>query len=305
VWNDPARESYELAVANRLFAEQRYEFEAPFLALARETYRAPLEDMDFRGASEAARVRINDWVAERTRDRIRDLIPAGGVDDTTRMVLTNAIYFRARWMTQFDPNATHEAEFFAPSGTVRTPTMYLDGELSIGSVDGVQILEMPYVGDELSMWIVLPDSRTGLAALEQSMSPERIASWASALQRRQVQVALPKVTIDPPEPIDLASALGEMGMRDAFTPRVADFTAMANPQNPDERLYISAVFHEAFVAIDEEGTEAAAATAVVMAEGDAAMPDGVPFIADHPFLFLIRDQQSGAILFLGRVVDPS
>lgn len=306
-WNDPDREAYQLAVANRLFAEQSYTWQDDFLALTRDTYGAPLEPVDFRGAFEPARVRINGWVATRTHDRIRDLIPEGALDADTRMVLTNAVYFRADWASQFEASDTHPQAFHAASGPRDVPTMHQTGHFRFGAADGVQLLEMPYAGGELSMLVALPTERDGLAALEDRLDPDALRTWIAAMEQRNVNVALPKFRVDPAEPIALRDTLIDMGMRDAFDGGRADFSAMAGPaRNERLPLFIDAVFHKAFVAVDEEGTEAAAATAVVMAVESAAMmpEDAVDFVADHPFLFFIRDA-SGAILFMGRVADPS
>ncbi|MCB9595385.1 MAG: serpin family protein [Sandaracinaceae bacterium] len=307
-WNDPEREAYELAVANRLFAEQSYAWQDDFLALTTDTYRAPLEPVDFRGAFEPARGRINGWVASRTRDRIRDLIPEGGVDGDTRMVLTNAVYFHADWQRPFEANDTYGQAFHAASRSHDVPTMHQTGRFATATASGVQLLELPYQGGDMSMLIALPTDRGGLAALEQGLDADTLQAWTDALESQMVNVSLPKFRVDPAQPLALAGTLADMGMRDAFDPQRADFSGMADPDaNEGLPLYISAVFHKAFVAVDEEGTEAAAATAVVMAVESAAMipEDAVDFRADHPFLFFIRDTQSGAVLFMGRVADPA
>jgi serpin B len=307
-WNDPARESYRLAVANRLFGEATYDFEAPFLTLTRELYRAPLEPVDYRTDHEGARGRINGWVAERTEDRIRRLLPPGALTPETRLVLTNAVYFLAEWARPFEPEATRPEPFtVAPERRVTVPTMHQTARFDYAEDDDAQVLQMRYRGGELAMVVVLPRAADGLAALEAGLDPETLDGWLNALAPRRVEVALPKVEIDPPQPIELSDTLGAMGMPLAFDPDAADFTAMADPPRPADRLYISKVFHQAFVAVDEEGTEAAAATAVVMGRAGAAPPAEPPvaFEADHPFLFLIRDLRSGTLLFLGRVAEPS
>lgn len=308
-WNDPARDDYTLAVANRLFGERSFTFEPGFVALTRDRYRAPLEPLDFAGAPDPARVHINGWVAEQTRDRIRELIPAGALDTDTRLVLTNAVYFLARWAAPFERRLTRDAEFFADgSRSVRVPTMTRTGHMQYAEAEGVQILELPYRGSEIAMTIVLPREREGLRAVEAELDAARLARWLAPLDAsRRVQLALPKFRIAPEPSMRLGELLRELGMPLAFTRGAADFTGIANPPSPDDRLYVSEVFHKAFVQVDEEGTEAAAATAVVMARAGAAPPSDtpVPFVADHPFLFFIRDLRSGAILFMGRVTDPS
>ncbi len=308
-WNDPARESYTLAVANRLFGERAFTFESSFVALTRDRYRAPVEPLDFAGAPEPARVHINDWVAAQTRDRIRDLIPAGAIVADTRLVLTNAVYFLARWILPFERAFTRDAEFFA-NGTerVEVPTMHLVGHVRYAETESAQVLELAYRGNEIAMTIVLPREQGGLAALEAQLDAAHLASFTSSLDAsHRVAVSLPKFRVAPEPSMRLREPLRALGMPLAFARGSADFSGIANPPRPDDRLYIAEVFHKAFVQVDEEGTEAAAATAVVMARAGAAPPRDtpIPFTADHPFLFFIRDVRSGAILFMGRVVDPS
>jgi len=315
-WNDPGREQYELRVVNRLFGEQRYTFEQDFLALTRRRYGAPLEALDFSGAPDPSRQHINAWVAGQTADRIRDLLPPRSVDSDTRLVLTNAVYFLGKWVSPFEPNLTRDADFHvAPGRTVQVPTMHRTAPFAYGEAPGLTLLEMPYRGEDLAMVFLLPNERDGLDALERGLSAEALSGWLAALSSdpapgslspTRVAVSLPKFEIDPASSTALKQTLVEMGMPVAFDRGAADFTGMANPPDPRERLHISQVFHKAFVRVDEEGTEAAAATAVVMGRG-AGPPPAQPkvFQADHPFLFLIRDLRSGMILFLGRVSDPS
>jgi serpin B len=189
---------------------------------------------------------------------------------------------------------------------VPVPMMEQTQTFRIGRQPGVKVLEMGYVGDELAMMILLPDSRDGLGALEGQLSLESLERWTGSLRSTKVKVVIPRFRIEPAESIRLKSVLSEMGMPLPFT-RTADFSGMANPSNPDELLQIDNVYHKAFVEVNEEGTEAAAATAVVMkARGARIEPNAIPeFIADHPFLFLIRDREAGTILFIGRVDDPS
>jgi len=308
-WNDPSRTTYTLRVVNRLFGEQTYRFEEPFVASTRDAFRAPFEPVDFRGAAEAARTHINGWVAQQTENRIRDLLPAGSITGLTRLVLTNAVYFLAKWAAPFERESTNDRPFtLADGATANVPTMHQVSYFKYAQPAGagVQLLEMPYRGNELAMAFVLPTDRAGLPALEARLDAATLEGWLGGMTATRVIVALPKFTIDPPEPLALATTLSAMGMPTAFDRVAADFTGIANPPTPDQRLYISHVFHKAFVKVDEEGTEAAAATAVVMAEAGAAPPSEPPpeFRADHPFLFFLRDLRSGAILFAGRVEDP-
>lgn len=305
-WNDPERETYRLAVANRLFGEQSYQWRDDFLGLTGETYGAPLEPMDFRGQPEPARQRINGWVEEQTNDRIQELIPSGAIDDLTRMVLANAVYFLADWEHQFAAGSTRDRAFHAPGGDVQAPTMHQTETFGYAENDQVQVLQMPYAGGELGMMVVLPREAGGLGEVEGSLSADGVAGWADALEDQRVAVALPKFRVEPGQPLALRETLIAMGMTDAFDESRADLTGMADPAaNEGLPLYITSVFHEAFVAVDEEGTEAAAATAVVVGVRSAVMPPPTSFVADHPFLFFIRDLRTGAVLFMGRVADPT
>jgi serpin B len=305
--NDPARTDFTLRVANRLFAERTYALERPYLDRM-AAMGAPLEPVDFRRGSEQARVHINGWVAKETADRIRDLIPAGAVNDQARLALVNALYLLAEWVDPFTKEATHPRPFHGAGGTAReVATMNQVDTFRYAEGDGLQVLEMPYKGGQLAMTILLPAERMGLPALEQRIDAAQLDTWVGRLQPERVVVALPKFTIDPAQPIALADELRRLGMRLAFDVQRADFTGIAAPPRPADRLVISEVFHKAFVKVDEKGTEAAAATAVLMQRAGSAMNPQRPkeFIADHPFLFVIRDVRSGLILFLGRVVDPA
>ncbi len=298
----------KLRVANRLFGEKAYTFEKAYLDRTQASFGAPLEPLDFKHAADASRVHINDWVAEQTQKRITNLLPAGSINADTRLVLTNAIYFLGDWLKPFSKDATHPAAFHVDAThTKDVPMMSQVEPFRFAAVDAVKVLEMPYEGGELAMALVLPDAPTGLDAVEQRLTPQTLDKWLAAAQTERVAVTLPKFEIDPAESLSLGSLLVALGMPLAFDRDKADFTAMANPPTPADRLYISKVFHKAFVKVDEKGTEAAAATAVVMARAGAAPPSNPPaeFKADHPFLFFIRHVRSGTILFMGRVSDPA
>jgi serpin B len=302
-----AGKDVEIALANRLFGEATYTFEKPFLGLTAERYGAPLEPRDFKNAHEAQRRAINQWVHERTRTRIDELIPAPGITAETRLVLANALYFKAPWADPFTEAATQPGSFWADGKTeVVVPLMTNTAGYGVASSAGVELLELPYHGARFAMLIALPTARDGLGAVEAALDGATLARWTAALAPERVWLTMPRFTLDPPKSIDLADALGAMGMKKAFEPRSADFTGIANPPNPDDRLFISAVFHKTFVAVDEKGTEAAAATAVLMAPSGA--PPSMPprkVVVDRPFLFFIRDRESGAVLFVGRVTNPT
>jgi serpin B len=294
-------------IANRLFGESSVRFEQPYLDATRAAYGAPLEAVDFRHHSETARVRINTWVEQQTEQRIRDLIPRGAINADTRLALVNAIYFLGDWDTPFAREATRN-EAFHPDGSDSrdVPTMHRHGAMRFVQRDGYKALELPYRGGQMSMLLLLPDQADGLAALEQSLDAAQYDTTVQALQVQQVDLSLPKFQIDPAGAVPLGASLRQLGLSLPFDPLRADFSGIANPPEPQDRLFLSEVFHKAFVKVDEKGTEAAAATAAIMSRAAAVMrPVQVAqFKADHPFLFFIRDSVSGTILFSGRVADP-
>lgn len=302
-FNAPGR-PFKLRSANRLFGEKTYKFEQPFLDSTKSAFGAGLDPVDFKVGYEAARGKINAWVEQQTEQRIKDLLPAGALEAQTRLVLVNAIYFLADWENPFEKNATYDEEF---SGTTKkkVPTMHRSGNYALAQVDQLKVLELPYGGSDLSMLVVLPDSKTGLGAVEKSLSAAKLEAWTKALASVRVDVSLPRFEVSPPS-MPLGDELKAMGMPLAFDRKKADFTKMGNPPNPEEQLFIQKVFHKAFVKVDEKGTEAAAATAVVMgAKGGGAPQKSVEFRADHPFLFFVVDKPSGLVLFMGRVTDPA
>jgi serpin B len=301
--NEP-RPGTTIRLASRLFGAQGYPFQPAYLRLTRETFGAPLEPVDF-GAAEAARARINGWVAEQTEDRIKDLLPEGSVDSLTRLVLVNAIYFLGKWAAPFEATGTRPAPFHAsPTDVRQVPTMAQTLHCRFADVAGVKLAELPYRNNDLAMLLVLPAEVDGLAALEARLSPAVLADWVGALSEARVRVRLPKFEIAP-EGFSLGAALKALGMPLAFDPARADFTGIAEPTSSTERLFLSDVFHKAFVKVDEEGTEAAAATAIVAKAVSMDPRPEADFNADHPFLFFLRDTNTGMVLFMGRVSDPA
>jgi len=296
--DDPDR-AYSLNVANRLWGQKGYGFMPKFLTVTRENYGAELAQVDYGGAAEAARVEINRWVEEMTQEKIKDLIPSGVLDSLTRLVLTNAIYFKGDWKYQFDKKYTRDLPFtVSASERVDTPMMYQKAKFGYAEFPELQVLEMPYSGDELSMVVLLPKKVDGLSAIEEELTLEKIQGWTGRLWKRDVRVYLPrfKMTCQ----FGLNKTLADMGMPQAFS-RTSDFSGMNGQRN----LYISAVIHKAFIDVNEEGTEAAAATAVVMTLRSARPGPVIPmFRADHPFIFLLKDKQTDSILFVGRVEKP-
>jgi serpin B len=287
-----------LAVANALWGQKGHGFLPEFLGLTREHYGAGLQEVDFRGDSEGARRAINAWVEQQTQDRIKDLIREGVLDDNTRLVLTNAIYFKGDWASAFRKDSTRNAPFrLGGAEKVDVPLMWQSGTFGHFDGDGLQALELPYAGKDLSMVVLLPKRADGLADFEKGLTAERLAGWLRQLREQEVIVQLPrfKVTAE----FRLGPTLAAMRMPLAFGDG-ADFSGMDGKKDQ----YLSEVVHKSFVDVNEEGTEAAAATAVVKAERSGESRLTPLFRADHPFVFLIRDRRSDGILFLGRVQNP-
>jgi serpin B len=293
-------------IANQLFGEKTYRFEAAYLERARAAYGAALEPLDFKSAPEPARAHVNEWVEKKTERRIKDLIPPGGIERDTRLLLVNAIYFLGDWEQPFPARQTRPAPFHLSAAEARTvPTMNQTGSFRIAAKDGVTALEMPYKGGEFSMVFLLPDRVDGLAALESGLDLKRLDALLAGLASELVSAAIPKLEIRPPESLSLGDDLKALGMPLAFDRDRADFTGMANPPDPRDRLVLDKVFHKGWIRVDEKGTEAAAATAATMMFAGGLPSQPRAFKADRPFLFLLRDTASGLVLFLGRVSDPS
>jgi len=290
------QKSAKLIVANALWGHQDFQFLKEFLAVNNAHYGAGLRRVDFT-SPETARATINGWVADQTNKLIPELIPPGILNPLTRLVLTNAIYFKGTWLTQFDPKRTRELPFTLATGEkVQAPMMRQTARFGYAEAKDWQALELPYKGRELSMVVVLPRAHDGLPALEKIFTA-RFVTEELRPRGQKVVVMLPKFKLE--SSFGLKPTLTALGMRDAFTMR-ADFSGMTGRSD----LFISAVVHKAVVDVNEEGTEAAAATGVVM-ELKSVMPRPPKvFRADHPFLFLIRHRPSGSILFLGRVMNP-
>lgn len=284
---------FRLAVANALWGQKGTAFLEAFVDLERQRYDALLRELDFGEPEEACRV-INGWVEERTAGKIRDLLHPDLVGPDTRLVLTNAIHFQAAWRRPFSTRATKDAPFTLADGEeVAVPTMRQTGDFAYAEEEGLQLVVLPYEGERISMVVLVPRD---LAALEQRLAREGIDALVAAAEERNVGVYLPRFRVE--SKVRLEQPLQALGMRDAFG-LAADFSGMTGRKD----LYVSAVVHQAFVDVNEAGTEAAAATAVAVFKG-APPKEPVVFRADRPFLFAIRDAETGAVLFLGRVADP-
>jgi len=299
-------EPITLNIANRLFAQKGYHFREAYLSLVKQYFAGAFEPIDFVADPAAATQRINKWVADQTRDRIRDLIPGGALDKTTRLVLANALYLKAPWASEFSQNATQPEPFFVRGAPVDVPMMRKTINFGYARREGFTVVSLPYAGDDLQFVVLLPDDINGLSGLEAKVSSEVLASCAK-LQKRDVDLHLPKFKLEPPT-ITLAKQFEALGMKTAFDqPKgSANFDKIA-PRTPDDYLYISQIFHKTFIAVDEKGTEAAAATAVAMLAGSAlrsSPPPPIEVKVDRPFVYAIQHVPSGVCLFLGRVTDP-
>lgn len=329
-------DQYELRIANAIWTEKSLPINPNFVQIVSEFYgSAGAFPVDFIGAPESQRESINRWVSDRTREKIKDVIPMGLINSMTRMVLANAIYFKGTWASPFDESQTEVGLFTPRTGKMLNAFMMSQRSLKAGRYgafqadgslfetpkmieegaeertgypggDGFQIVELPYNGDQISMLILLPRSTDGLGALTALLTADRLKQWDQALATREFQLKLPRFKLE--TNYSLKDSLVRMGMVRAFDdrPGVADFSGLSSSRDPQHQLYISAVLHKAFVEVNEKGTEAAAATVVIMAPTGAPLrrPFVPSFNADHPFLFLIRDKLSGLILFIGKVESP-
>ena len=313
---------YQLKVANALWGQAGYGFTPDFLKLTQTSYGAWLYEVDF-AAAEQARQKINTWVEKQTQDKIKDLIKPGMLDSSTRLVLTNAIYFKGDWNSPFKKERTRTENFkVAETGTagvsrgtqtnevvkveikvprlrtVSVPMMAQTHEYRYLDGGEFQMVEMPYAGKELSMVVLLPKKTEGLPELEKTLTADNLAGWLGRLHQREIVLNLPrfKTTAE----LSLKDQLSALGMQQAFQAGKADFSGMNDGK---EKLFLSAVVHKAFVDVNEEGTEAAAATGGIMKA--LAVRIKPVFRADHPFVFLIRDTRNGSVLFLGRILDPT
>ncbi len=291
--------SVRLTVANALWPQKGYPFLKDYLSLLKKDYGAAVVPLDFRTAPAAAARTINQWVVEQTQGRIANLVSPDSLDAQTRLLLVNAIYFLGDWASPFKAMSTSSDTFHGPDNReINCRMMNQTATFAYAETPELQVAELPYKGNDVSMVILLPRATDGIGALEGGLSPEKLARWISSLREQRIDVELPRFTQT--GTLSLADLLKRMGMDLAFGPQ-ADFSGM---DGHTASLRISAVLHKAYVRVDEKGTEAAAATAVVMTLA-AIMESPCPvFRADHPFLFLIRQKSTGSILFMGRVVEP-
>jgi serpin B len=291
---------YELHVADALWGQKGVTWLPDYLTAMKSNFGAGLESLDF--ANEAvARKTINDWVSSQTADKIKDLIPSGAISGATRMVLTNAVYFKADWQRKFKAESTHDGDFHADgkAAVIQAPLMNQNTRFDYMDNAAFQAVRMPYVGDDVAMIVLLPKSIDGLPAIEKTLDAKLLGTVTTALKPQQVNITLPKFKAN--QTLPLNGTLADLGIRKAFT-GAADFSGMTG--SPD--LYLSTAIHKAFIAVDEAGTEAAAATGMVMNRMAIAVPpQAVEFKADHPFVYVLTDIKTGVILFIGRVENPA
>ena len=291
---------YNLSVANALWAQKNFTFIDAYFNVVNSYYGGKVTNLDFEKDTENSRITINNWVEIKTNDKIKDLIPNGVLKPATRLVLTNAIYLKANWSSQFKSENTGDGQFKLSSGiNTNVKMMHQTSNFNYGETSDLQILEMNYIGNDLSMLVILPKNNN-LNNLENSFSKEKLDEWKKGMKNEKVAVTLPKFNFE--TKYLMSNDLKEMGMPTAFTDS-ADFSGMTGQRD----LKISEVIHQTFVNVSESGTEAAAATAVIMEVTSIPYPIEEPkvFTADHPFIFIIQQKDTGNILFLGRVSDPS
>jgi serpin B len=292
---------YELKTGNALWVQQDYPFLGEYTESVEKYYGGKASNVDFIEETEKSRETINSFIEEQTNDKIKDLIPAGVLNSMTRLVLTNAIYFKGTWEWQFDKGDTNEEDFkITPTNIVKTDMMYMKPDkarFNYADTDELQILELPYKGEKISMLILLPTEN--LESIEPTLTAEKLNEYKSQMEETNLDaIYLPKFEFD--SKYFMKDALSALGMPTAFSSN-ADFSGMTG--NKD--LFISEVIHQAYVKVDEEGTEAAAATAIVVETTSAGPGDSKIFRADHPFIFIIQEKETGNILFIGRVTDPT
>lgn len=285
--------------ANALWMDCKFTILGKFQKSVQEKYGAEIHQSDFIGQPEVARGVINRWVEEKTRDKIKNLLPPASVSPATRLILVNAIYFKGDWLHAFEKEKTADEPFWmTPEISTNVPMMTMKPKrFSYMENESFQCLELSYQGEEISMLIILPKDKDGLVRIEEGFSANALTDWSGALRNEELEVHLPRFKIES-QFVSIAKILAALGMTDAFNPSLADFSGISA-----EPLFISDVVHKAFVQVDEKGTEAAAATGIMMRATSMPMAPKV-FRADRPFLFIIRAKESGTILFIGRVCNP-
>lgn len=297
--SDEEKDTFQLHIANALWGQKDLRFQAEYLDLLAQHYGAGVHLADFQGAAEASRREINRWVAEQTHDRIREITPPGTIDALTRLVLVNAIYFKAAWEHAFDEKETQDAPFFLLDGTeVSVPMMHVEAPFRYAAGQGWQAVALPYKGSQTEMVILVPE-KGQFQQVRDSLNVARYQEILNAMEEKSVVLTLPKFTFE--SEMRLREKLAALGMKSAFDPEQADFSGIDGRRD----LFISEALHKAFIAVNEQGTEAAASTAIIFKLTAMPIPeDQVVLTIDRPFFYVIRDIPTGALLFMGQVTDP-
>jgi serpin B len=291
--------AYMLTTANALWVQKDYPFDSSYLSTVDTYYNGKVTNLDFKTDTEKSRFTINNWIENQTYHKIKNIIPLGILTSDTRLVLTNAIYFKANWSNQFDSQNTRDGKFYVNSNeSIDSKMMFQKSYFNYSETSNLQILEMDYLGNNLSMLVILPKENK-LDQIENIFNKENLVEWKKNMKETEVAVVIPKFKFE--AKYFMAKDLAEMGMSTAFKFPDADFTGMS----PTGELFIGQVIHQTFVEVAEYGTEAAAATVVEMVAGSAPAELPKIFNADHPFMFLIQQKRTGNILFMGRLIDPS
>jgi len=295
--NLKSNKDYELIIANALWLQKDYKFLQKFLNTMEKYYKGGFNEVDYITNPEGARIKINDWVSRETKEKIKDILKPEDITRFTRLVLTNAIYFKGKWQTEFD-KSTRDEDFYLINGQkTKVKMMYQKNTFNYYENDDLQLLEIPYKGNKISMVIILP--KVGkFKTVENMMDEKKLQEWLKNAMKTKVKAYIPRFKFT--QRFNLSKNLYDMGMEDAFNHAAADFSGI----DGERGLYISKVIHKAFVEVNEEGTEAAAATAVIIDTKALVLTEELVFKADHPFIFLIRDKETRSILFMGRVMDP-
>lgn len=289
---------YQLFTANALWIQKDFKVLPDYTTTIEKFYKGMVSNIDFFGATERSRQTINKWVEEKTNNKIKELFRPGTLNQLTRLVLTNAIYFKGEWLKQFEKEDTKEEDFWvSKERSVKVPMMRITGQnakFNYAETEGLQILEMDYKGNDISMIVLLP--KGDIELLEKSLTEENLRNWISRLREERIDVYFPKFKIT--KRYTLNDIIQEMGAKSAFIPGKADFSKI----NGTKELYIQIAVHQAFIEVNEEGTEAGGATGIGI--GITAVPIKKVFRTDHPFIFIIQEKGTGTILFLGKVVNP-
>jgi len=296
--NLKSNKDYELHIANALWLQKDYKYLPEFLNIMERYYKGRFNEVDYRTNPENARLKINNWVSKETKGKIKDILNPGDITTLTRLVLTNAIYFKGKWISEFNKQFTKDEDFYLINEKIiKVKMMFQENKFNYFENGKLQLLELPYKGDKISMVIILPKNLQKLESIENTINEKKLQEWIKNAVNTKVKTYIPRFKFT--QRYDLSTILKSIGMKDAFDGAKADFSGIDGRKD----LYISKVIHKAFVEVNEEGTEASAATGVIMER--TCIERTVTFKANHPFIFLIRDKNTGCILFMGKIINPN